>query len=160
MHHADGVMVHALQTEPELASFFVVVPIGEVDIDDVWHTSGMRATGSDTVVLDDVFAPTQRSLPSQQLLFSTERIDGDDMADLPVPPVLALIASAPALGAAEAAVDLYRERIANRVLAYSMGDKAIDQSAAQVRLGTVVSELTATQIRWDAAIAELDRYAG
>ncbi len=160
VHHAEWVMVHAVQSEPEFATHFVVVPRSEVGIEEVWHTSGMRATGSDTVVLDDVFVPLYRMLPSHELLMSTGGVEGDGMADLPVAPVLALVAAAPALGAAETAVELYRSRIAKRVLAYSMGDRAIDQPAAQIRLGTVVSDLAAARIRWEAAIDELDSCAG
>ena len=160
VHHADWVMVHAVQTEPEFATRFALVPIDQVEIIDVWHTSGMRATGSDTVVLDAVFVPTHRTLPAPQLLLGGDGIDGDGMANLPVPQVLALIAAAPALGAAEAAVEMFRERIAERVLAYSMGDRAIEQPAAQIRLGTVMSDLAAARIRWDDAVAELDSYVG
>jgi alkylation response protein AidB-like acyl-CoA dehydrogenase len=69
--------------------------------------------------------------------------------------VLALVASAPALGAAETAVALYRDRLAARVLAYSLGDRAADQPAAQVRLATATSDLAAGQCRWDAAIAAM-----
>ena len=160
VHHADWVMVHAVQTEPAFASFFAVVPRSEATVEDVWYTSGMCATGSDTVALDNVFVPAHRTIPSQQLLFPTDRLDGDGMADLPVPPVLALVAAAPALGAAERAVDLYRERIAERVLAYSMGDRAIDQPAARMRLGAAVSDLAAARLRWDAAVAQLAACTG
>lgn len=160
VHHADWVMVHAVQSEPEFATHFVLVPIDQVGIEDVWHTSGMRATGSNTVVLDGVFVPAHRTLPAPQLLLGGDGLDGDGMANLPVPQVLALVAAAPALGAAEAAVEMFRERIAKRVLAYSMGDRAVEQPAAQIRLGTVMSDLAAARIRWDAAVAELDSFAG
>ena len=50
-------------------------------------------------------------------------------------------------------VDLYRERLATRVLAYSLGDKAAEQPAAQVRLATAMSDLASARARWDATIA-------
>jgi alkylation response protein AidB-like acyl-CoA dehydrogenase len=160
VHHSDWILVHAIQTEPEFASRFVLVPTSEAEIDDVWYTSGMRATGSDTVRLDDVFVPGHRAVRGADLMLGGEALEGDGMARLPVPQVLALVASAPALGAAEAAVELYRARIAERVLAYSLGEKAIDQSAAHMRLGQVTSDLAALCSQWDAAVAELDSYAG
>lgn len=160
VHHSDWIMVHALQMEPEFASRFVLVPTALATIDDVWHTSGMRATGSDTVRLDDVFVPEHRAVRGLDLMMGGEVLKGDGMARLPVPQVLALVASAPALGAAEAAVELYRARIAERVLAYSLGEKAIDQSAAHMRLGQVTSDLAAIRTRWDAAVDELESYAG
>jgi 3-hydroxy-9,10-secoandrosta-1,3,5(10)-triene-9,17-dione monooxygenase len=72
-----------------------------------------------------------------------------------VPSVLALVASAPALGAAEAAVQLFAERLRTRVLAYSLGDRQREQPAAQVRLATAMSDLAAARIRWDAAITDV-----
>ncbi|MDG2304468.1 MAG: acyl-CoA dehydrogenase [Candidatus Binatia bacterium] len=160
VHHADWVMVHAVQAEPELVTRFVVVRRSEVTIDDVWHTSGMCATGSDAVRLEQVFVPSHRAMLAAQLMFGGDVLDGDGMSMLPMPPVLALVAAAPALGAAERAVALYRERIAARVLAYSLGDRAVEQPAAQMRLGTVVSELAGARSRWDVAIDELEGCAG
>ncbi len=89
------------------------------------------------------------------MLFDAEAVDGDGMAGHPVPPVLALVASAPALGAAEAAVDLYRQRVQERVLAYTLGDRAREQPAAQIRLATAMSDLASARLRWAAAIDEL-----
>jgi hypothetical protein len=43
---------------------------------------------------------------------------------------LALVASAPAMGAAEAVVDLYRQRLTDRVLAYTLGERAKEQPVA------------------------------
>lgn len=160
VHHSDWIMVHTIQMEPEIASRFVLVPTAEATIDDVWYTSGMCATGSDTVRLDDVFVPEHRAVRGIDLMLGGEVLDGDGMSRLPVPQVLGLVASAPALGAAEVAVELYRARIAERVLAYSLGEKAIDQSAAHMRLGQVTSDLAAIRTRWDAAVDELESYAG
>jgi len=160
VHHSNWIMVSTIQTEPELAARFVLVPTSDASVEDVWHTSGMRATGSDTVVLDDVFVPEHRTLRGADLMTGGEVIGGDGMSLLPVPQVLALVASAPALGAAEAAVELYRARIEQRVLAYSFGERAIDQSAAHIRLGQVISDLDGLRSRWDAAVDELNSYAG
>ena len=36
---------------------FTLVPVGEVTVEDTWHVSGLRGTGSNDVVLTDVFVP-------------------------------------------------------------------------------------------------------
>jgi alkylation response protein AidB-like acyl-CoA dehydrogenase len=153
--HADWVMVHALEDGPRIASRFVVLPIDEVEIDDVWFTSGMRATGSNTVRVDGRFVPAHRTVPAPDLLDARTTLDGDGLAGLPVASVLALVAAAPALGAAEAATNLFRERLATRVLAYSLGDKAAEQPAAQVRLATVLDAVRTASARWNGALARL-----
>ncbi len=153
VHHADWVMAHAIETGPDLRTRFVLVPVSEVVIDDVWFTSGMRATGSDTLRIEGVFVPQHRTLPAQTLLDNVLAVEGDGLVDLPLVSVLSLVAAAPAMGAAEAAVDLYRERLEQRVLAYSLGDRAAEQPAAQIRLATAMSDLASTRAGWDAAIA-------
>ena len=150
--HAAWVMVHALDTA-DFVSHFAVLPIDEVVVDDDWFTSGMRATGSSTSRVEGRVVPEQRTIPAASLLDGGVPLQGDGLAGTPVAPVLGLVAAAPALGAAEAVVDLYRERLATRVLAYSLGDKAAEQPAAQVRLATAMSDLTSARARWDAAIA-------
>ncbi|MEZ5248451.1 MAG: hypothetical protein R2713_04280 [Ilumatobacteraceae bacterium] len=76
--------------------------------------------------LDEVFVPEHRAVPASELFAGSTPLSGDGLAGLPVAPMLALMASAPALGAAEQAADLYRDRIAARILAYSLGDRAVD----------------------------------
>jgi 3-hydroxy-9,10-secoandrosta-1,3,5(10)-triene-9,17-dione monooxygenase len=159
--HADWVLVHALASESDPTTLFLVLPRNEVRVDDVWHTSGMRATGSNTVHVDGRFVPAHRATPARALLDGTDpanaadTAEGDGMARHPVPSVLALVSAAPALGAAEAAVALFRERLAERVLAYTLGDRQREQPAAQVRLATAMSDLAAARTRWDRAIADI-----
>ncbi|MEZ5382455.1 MAG: acyl-CoA dehydrogenase family protein [Microthrixaceae bacterium] len=161
--HADWVLVHAVQAEPAFATRFLAVPFRQVEVVDVWFTSGMAATGSNTVSITDAFVPDRFTVDARTLMdgaASAGQVVGDGMAGLPVPPVLALVAAAPALGAAEAAVAHYRNRLSERVLAYSLGDKAADQPAAQVRLATAMSDLASARARWDRALAQLDPQAG
>lgn len=158
--HADWVMVHAVQTEPAFETWFAVLPIAEVEVEDVWFMSGMRATGSNTVVVRDRFVPDALTLRGRSLLDGTgDQPAGDGMAGLPVPPVLAMTAAATALGAAEAAVELYQERLAERVLAYSLGDKAAEQPGAQMRLASAMSDVAAARRYWDATIDALEAAA-
>lgn len=156
VQHADVVVVHAIVDGPAFDTRFAVLPIAAVEVLDDWHTSGMRATGSSTVVVRDRFVPAALTLTTRALLDGApadEAVAGDGLAGHPVPPVLALVAAAPALGAAEAAVAAFRDRLESRVLAYSLGDRQRDQPAAQVRLATAMSDLAATRLRWDHALA-------
>lgn len=154
--HSPWVMVHAVQAEPEPKTWFLVLDRDEVEVEDVWFTAGMCATGSNAIRVDDRFVPASRATPARTLFDGGAPVAGDAMANMPVVSVLALVAAAPALGAAEAAVDLYRDRLAERVLVYSMGDKAAEQPAAQVRLATAASDAASARARWEAAIAAVE----
>jgi alkylation response protein AidB-like acyl-CoA dehydrogenase len=57
-----------------------------------------------------------------------------------------------ALGTAEAAVDEFRQMLLDRTLAFSGGQKQIDQPLAQMRLGEAVSQLRALQTQWHAMV--------
>jgi len=99
VHHADWVMVHALETGPdagsELTTRFVLVPTSEIAIDDVWFTSGMRATGSDTIRIEGVFVPEHRTLPARSVLDGVVAVEGDGLANVPLVSVLSLVGHNP-----------------------------------------------------------------
>ncbi len=106
-------------------------------IEDVWHTAGMRATGSNDVVVDDVFVPEHRLVKVTDIYAGTA--PGAALHDAatyrwPMVPALALVAAMPALGAAEHVADVFATRLGERVLAYS-GVAQKQQPAAQIRLG-------------------------
>jgi 3-hydroxy-9,10-secoandrosta-1,3,5(10)-triene-9,17-dione monooxygenase len=155
IEHAHWVMVHAVQREPEFTAWFVLVPIAEVEVEDLWHTSGMRATGSNVVHIRDVFVPEHRAVSAVSLRAPSMAVDGNSMAALPLSPVLCTVAAAPALGAAEAAVVYFKRNIERRVLAYSPGDKAREQPLVQARLGSVMASLAAARALWDQSVARL-----
>ena len=151
--HSGWVMAHGIELGDELATRFAVLPVAEVTVVDNWDTAGMRATGSHTVVVDEVTVPAHRTVSGQALLDGAEPLVGDGLAGLPLVAVLALTAAAPAVGAAEAAVAGYEDRLRDRVLAYSLGEKAADQPVAEARLGAAVAALAGARAGWDQAIA-------
>lgn len=153
--HSDWCIVHGIDTAAGLATRFAVVPITEVVVEDTWSTSGMRATGSHTVVVDGVLVPEERTCPGDLLREPAGGLAGDGLAGLPLLSVLALVASAPALGAAQAAVAHHRDRLAERVLAYTLGDRAADQPLAQARLAAVTSQVETAAAGWTGTIDEL-----
>jgi alkylation response protein AidB-like acyl-CoA dehydrogenase len=113
-----------------------LLPADDFTVVDVWHTDGMRATGSNDVVVTDAFVPEHR------LVRVTDIYDGTapgaalhDSATYrwPLVPALALLAAMPALGSAERVTELYAERLAGRVLAYE-GVMQKDKPIAQARL--------------------------
>ena len=70
--HADWVNCEAL-IEGDEQVMMVVMPTADVVIEDVWHTAGLRGTGSNTIVVDDLFVPAHRVQPALEFL-GTRRI--------------------------------------------------------------------------------------
>ncbi|OBI08509.1 acyl-CoA dehydrogenase [Mycolicibacter heraklionensis] len=135
---ADWIMVGAI-CGPDDAPYpaLVLLPASDIRVEDVWHTAGMRATGSNDVVIEDVFVPSHRLVTVVDIYAGTAPGAGLHDASAyrwPMVPALALVAAMPALGSAEWVADLFAERLAGRVLAYS-GVAQKNQPAAQIRLG-------------------------
>ena len=159
VNHGDWVMLHAVDdsvTSGGVQGFptrFALVPVEAVTVEDVWFTSGMCATGSNRVVVEDLFVEEGFTIPGDRMLDCG--IGPDPMDALPLMAVLGLVASASALGAAEAAVEMFSERMRERVLAYTPGDRQADQPAARVRLATATSEVRAAAAYWRSTIDSL-----
>jgi 3-hydroxy-9,10-secoandrosta-1,3,5(10)-triene-9,17-dione monooxygenase len=135
---ADWVIVGAVIDGGErIYPALVALPADETEVVDVWHTAGMRGTGSHDVIVTDVFVPLRRVVSVVDIYGGTAPGSiAHDVATYrwPMVPALALTAAMPVLGAAEKVVELYQERVQERVLAYS-GVAQKDQPAAQIRLG-------------------------
>jgi 3-hydroxy-9,10-secoandrosta-1,3,5(10)-triene-9,17-dione monooxygenase len=113
-----------------------LLPANDFGIEDVWQTDGMRATGSNDVVITDAFVPEHRLVRVSDIYGGTA--PGAALHDSatyrwPMVPALALLAAMPALGSAERVTELYAERLAGRVLAYE-GVMQKDKPIAQARL--------------------------
>jgi 3-hydroxy-9,10-secoandrosta-1,3,5(10)-triene-9,17-dione monooxygenase len=61
--------------EEDADSRLALLPLSEASIEDTWHVTGLRATGSDTVVFEDQFVPDHRLSP---LLTTASTGDGVD----------------------------------------------------------------------------------
>lgn len=134
---ADWVMVGALCGADGMDPVLALLPAEDVAVEDVWHTDGMRGTGSHDVVVTDAIVPEHRLVKVADVYGGTS--PGAALHDgtayrWPMVPALALLAAMPALGAAEYVADAFATRVGERVLAYS-GVAQKQQPAAQIRLG-------------------------
>jgi 3-hydroxy-9,10-secoandrosta-1,3,5(10)-triene-9,17-dione monooxygenase len=142
--HGNWIIVGALcGPDDGIYPALALLPAADIHIEDVWHTDGMRATGSNDVVITDVFVPAHRLVRVSDIYTGTAPGAGLHDADTyrwPMVPALALLAAMPALGSAEHAADIYADRLSQRVLAYEgvmQKDKPIAQAhlaEARVRL--------------------------
>ncbi|HUM00093.1 MAG TPA: acyl-CoA dehydrogenase family protein [Mycobacterium sp.] len=113
-----------------------LLPADDVSIVDVWHTDGMRATGSNDVVVEDAFVPVHRLVKVVDIYSGTAPgalLHDAALYRWPMVPALALVAAMPAFGAAERVAEIYAERLCERVIAYE-GTRQKDKPAAQARL--------------------------
>ncbi|MCV7065349.1 acyl-CoA dehydrogenase [Mycolicibacterium farcinogenes] len=148
--HGNWIIVAALcGPDDALYPALALLPISDVTVVDVWHTDGMRATGSNDAVATDVFVPDHRLVKVLDIYSGTAPGAGlHDSATYrwPMVPALALLAAMPALGSAERVTEIYAQRLGERVLPYEgvmQKDKPIAQAhlaGAQVRMRTRLAD--------------------
>ncbi len=122
--------------------YMFMVPKSDVVVEDVWHTTGMRGTSSNTITADRVFVPEHLATPSAAMMGTVaDPVHKDEpFASYPFSPVVSIMCVGTVVGAAEEAVEVFAQRLKDRVLAFSGGAKQVDQQVAQMRLGDVVKE--------------------
>jgi alkylation response protein AidB-like acyl-CoA dehydrogenase len=159
---ADWVMVGCLCAPAEdpdaIYPALALLPAAEVAVDDVWHTAGMRATGSNDVIVSDVFVPGHRLVKVVDIYAGTApgaALHDSSAYRWPMVPALALVAAMPALGAAERVADLFAQRLGERVLAYS-GAAQKNQPSAQIRLGDARVRLAALRGLLDGTVESIE----
>jgi alkylation response protein AidB-like acyl-CoA dehydrogenase len=155
--HSDWVLVTGIP-EGEMPRM-MLLPIGDVQVDDVWHTDGMRATGSNDIVARDVFVPERRTISFAEL--AEGRTPGAALHEgslyrIPLVPMLCFTAASPALGGAHAALHHFDERMRSRVLAYSRGEAQKDAPSARIRLGRATARLRAATALFEETVGGLD----
>ncbi len=156
---ADWVMVGALcGPDDGMYPALALLPADDVVVEDVWHTDGMRGTGSHDVVVADTKVPEHRLVKLTDIYGGTA--PGAGLHDgtayrWPMVPALSLLAAMPALGAAERVADLFATRLGERVLAYS-GLAQKQQPAAQIRLGDARVRLRALHGLLDDTVAMIE----
>lgn len=164
---ANWIMVGAL-CGPDDGVFpaLALLPAADITVEDVWHTDGMCATGSNDVVISDVLVPEHRLVRVLDIYRGTApgaQLHPCPSYRWPMVPALALVAAMPALGGAERVTEIYAQRLGQRVLAYegrTQRDKPIAQAhlaEAQVRIRALHGLLAQTVTEIDTALEAGER---
>lgn len=144
VNNSSWVMIGAMDmggAKPEW--LLLMVPPGEYTVRDVWFTAGMRGTGSNTIVTDNVFVPATRAVSLADLRVGKApgaAINQGLIYRTPFFFYAPLTFVGPMVGAAMGAYEHFRE--------WTKPRKAVD--------GSAVAEKTSVQVRMARAAADLD----
>ena len=125
------------------AKFFLIGP-NDFKIKDTWFTSAMCATGSNTIVCDDVYVPESHTLALSDMREGQApggKLHAHPIYRAPWVSYAALTFTIPMLGAAQGAYEMFREWTKSRRAG---------------RGGAAIAELTSVQVRMARAAADLD----
>lgn len=147
--HGEWVIPSATEITPDgkpIPRWFAL-PTSEVTVEDTWYVDGMSGTGSNDVVIDNVFIPAERATEMRAMMSGhgpgSELHEGP-LYRTPMMTVLTLAAAMPALGQAKAVVHYFRKHLGERVL-LDMSKQA-KRSASMMRLARAEVEVAQAEL--------------
>ncbi|BDT97141.1 MULTISPECIES: 3-hydroxy-9,10-secoandrosta-1,3,5(10)-triene-9,17-dione monooxygenase oxygenase subunit [Nocardia] len=137
-----------------------LIPRDDYRIDDVWNVVGLRGTGSNTVVVKDVFVPSHRFLSFRamsELKSPGLEQNTDPVYKMPWGTIHPTTISTPIVGMAYGAYAAHVEHQGKRVRAAYAGEKAKEDPFAKVRIAEAASDIDAAWRQLSGNVA--DEYA-
>ncbi|EME23956.1 acyl-CoA dehydrogenase [Rhodococcus triatomae BKS 15-14] len=137
-----------------------LIPREDYEIDDVWNVVGLRGTGSNTVVVKDVFVPRHRFLSFKAMSDLTApglQQNTAPVYKMPWGTIHPTTISTPIVGMAYGAYEAHVEHQGKRVRAAYAGEKAKDDPFAKIRIAQASSDIDAAWRQLSGNVA--DEYA-
>lgn len=136
---AEPAVIELEPGRPEVCMF--LMPYAELTIVDDWYVSGLRATGSNTVVGENVYVPEERMVRIADLklgLGRSERNEGKPLFRIPAVPYVLTSGGATFPGLAKAAMEHFMDRLPTRgPIAYTGYSQRRDAPITHHQLGEV-----------------------
>jgi 3-hydroxy-9,10-secoandrosta-1,3,5(10)-triene-9,17-dione monooxygenase len=147
--HASWVLLGGLvfNDEGQVVDFKTfLLPRKDYAIEDVWQVVGLSGTGSNDIVVDDVFVPDAFTLSmgeTGQCRGPGQAVNTSNLYKLPFHSVFTSTITTPIIGMAAGAYAEHVEMQRKRVRAAYLGEKAVDDPFANVRIARASSEIDA-----------------
>ncbi|MEU9480524.1 acyl-CoA dehydrogenase family protein [Streptomyces sp. NPDC048191] len=122
---------------------FFAVPKADITVKDTWLTLGMRGTGSNIMVLDDVFVPEFLTLSRLDISMGRATASEARCHTVPMGALSALPLTVPVIGAARGALRAARERTMQR--ADRRGVPLREKPSVQIDLARSTAEVDAAE---------------
>jgi 3-hydroxy-9,10-secoandrosta-1,3,5(10)-triene-9,17-dione monooxygenase len=121
-----------------------LLPNTDYTIEDVWDTVGLRGTGSNDIVVDNVFVPAHRSLSFidvSKLVVPGQELNQAPLYKLPYGSVFPYSITTPIIGMATGAYQAHVAYTRERIRVAYIGQKAAQDPFAQVRVAEAAAEI-------------------
>jgi 3-hydroxy-9,10-secoandrosta-1,3,5(10)-triene-9,17-dione monooxygenase len=139
-----------------------LLPISDYAIDDVWDTVGLRGTGSNDIVVSDVFVPEHRSLSFTDVTKCAcpgHQHNTGALYRIPFGSIFSYAITTPIIGMAAGAYQAHVEYQRGRVRASYVGQKAAEDPFAQVRVAEAAALLDSAWLALERNMTELMAHA-
>jgi len=159
-HHAAWTMVPAIS--PEQLPVLAVMPMSDVTLDYTWQVSGMKGTGSDTVVANDVTVPAGMIAAFSDIAVAPPATVDEDVrvaSDYWVNyPILRAKALGVLVGCAEGLLEVIAAKSTGPIIYSSYAHKS-DSAAYHASIGEAVTQIQAARRMVEDSCARIDAAA-
>ncbi|MHC6225555.1 acyl-CoA dehydrogenase family protein [Pseudomonas sp. X10] len=162
--HSDWAVVGAEERDASgtvVAQYLALMPKADYRIDDTWFTAGMRASGSNCIVAEEVFVPDYRLLNLGAAIegeYATPFKDEACYRPLFVP-FAALILNGAQLGLGRAALNYVIDQAPRRAIAYTSFEKQTDSVVFQTQIAEAALKIDSAWLRAMRCADEVDEAA-
>ena len=164
-HGSEWTVVNAVLTENGAAGapMCVLVKSRELKRLDDWHASGMSATGSSTIIAENLFVPAHRvqALPDMIVAkYPSRHNAANPYFDYPLAAVLSVNAAGTPVGIARGAFELFEERLPGRGITYTFYTNKVEAPVTHLQVGEASLVIDSADAHMRLACAELDDHLG
>jgi 3-hydroxy-9,10-secoandrosta-1,3,5(10)-triene-9,17-dione monooxygenase len=151
LRHSQWIMIGGLvfrpgEEHPDMRLY--LVPVSELTQDDTWYCAGLRASGSNTVVADNVFVPEHRSVSFSTLRDACSpgsKVNTNPIYNAPFIAVHSYALLGPVLGVARGGYGDFVEWTRKRYLTYTQLNIA-QHVPVQIRVAEIAAEIDAAEL--------------
>ncbi|MDM0004752.1 acyl-CoA dehydrogenase family protein [Variovorax sp. J22G73] len=136
-----------------------LIPASAWTIEDTWFVTGMKGSGSNTIVVVDHFVPDHRIQTFADLMearFATPHQDTEPLANMVFVPVAALVLVGAQLGLGRAMMDLTLERLPNKPVAYTTYAQSKNSPTHQLAVASADTKIDLAYLLMQRACADID----
>ncbi|CAM5520743.1 acyl-CoA dehydrogenase family protein [Streptomyces aurantiogriseus] len=139
----------------------VLIPASELAVEDTWHTAGMKATASNTLIARDVFVPEHRvlSVPAAAEGVYPRASRDEALYASTFGPMLLLCLVGPLLGLGKAALSVAVDTAAEKPLSFTVHSRQADSVGVQIQLAEAALKLETARLHTYRAVDEVDQAA-
>ena len=154
--------IHMKDDKGQMANLGLsLMPMADLTIDDTWYMSGMKGTGSNTIVGKDVFVPEHRFLPYPPAFggaYRTEHTDETVYRSAFIP-ITVLILAGSQLGVARAALEYAMSKATARGITHTNFRTQAESAGFHILLADAAMKIETAYLHTMRAADDLDRHA-
>lgn len=147
--------------EQPVDQMMMLFPRKDFRVEETWYVAGMRSSGSNTVVVDDVFVPAHRATHLGPAMAGANVAEHPESAlyRSAVGPMLVMVVMGPQLGLGRAALRIATTKAASKSLNYTTIARQADSVSFQLQVAEAAARIETAHLHTYRAADDVDRHA-